>query len=177
MVQSSASSRGSALIYGLPPFIPAGCRILILGSMPSVASLEAGFYYAHPRNRFFRIIADFTGRELPDTASRKQALSELGIGLFDVIRSCRREGSLDSAIIDVTPNDLRGILHSHPEIALIATNGALARRLFLKHIGKDQEILGKISLCHLPSTSPANAAYSLPRLEEEYFRILAHACT
>lgn len=109
-LQGSDLEGGGRLIHGLPPFIPHFCKILILGSMPSEASLKAGFYYAHPQNRFFRIIGDYLGRPLSDLLSRQQALNELGIGLFDVIASCYRQGSLDKSIVDPTVNNLTDIL-------------------------------------------------------------------
>ena len=94
-------------ISGLKPFINEGSRILILGSMPSIASLQDGFYYAHPQNRMWKIIAAIAGvDELKTIEERKQAALKLHLAFFDVIESCEREGSLDSNIKAVKPNDI-----------------------------------------------------------------------
>lgn len=161
----------SPLLRGLEPFVPATSRILILGSMPSAASLEAGFYYAHPQNRFFRVIGAYAGRDLPDLISRQDALEHLGIALFDVIASCRRQGSLDSAIRDVTLNDISAFITEHPALTAIVTNGGLARHLFERHFLKTGLIPAKISVYALPSTSPANARFSLEALKCAYFEV------
>lgn len=178
----------SPLLTGLPPFIPSYPRVLILGSMPSEASLKQGFYYAHPQNRFFKLLSLFLSKELCDLNSRQMALEYCHIALFDVIKSCRREGSLDSAIHDAIPNDLHSFLQEHSSISCIATNGGLAKKLFLRewkriiqnlqeHLDLEQErqrIL-KIKIVNLPSTSPANARFTIQKLKEYYFEIFAYA--
>lgn len=147
------------ILRGLPPFIPGDPRILILGSMPSEASLEAGFYYAHPRNRFFKIIGALSGMDVSTIPARKAALSFLHAALFDAIGQCRRSGSLDSAIKDAVPNDIPRLLSEHPSIKVVATNGALCRKMMSR-----QELPASVRIFNLPSTSPANASWSLQRL-------------
>jgi TDG/mug DNA glycosylase family protein len=157
--KSSDGGERGELLRGLPPFVPPEPRILILGSMPSVASLDAGFYYAHPRNRFFKIIAMLSGMSTETIPERKAALASLHAALFDAIGQCRRQGSLDSAITDEVPNDIPGFLAGHPTIKVVVTNGGLSRKLVSR-----QALPDSARLFCLPSTSPANAAWSLERL-------------
>lgn len=157
-------------ISGLTPFVPDSPRVLILGSMPSVASLDAGFYYAHPQNRFFKILSRLSGCELTDVESKKSVLRKMHIALFDVIASCEREGSLDSSIKNVIPNDIAEFSRKYPTLKLVITNGGLSKKLFIKY---DLQNMPKgIEIRHLPSTSPANAAYSLDRLYKIYQEVL-----
>ncbi len=140
-----------------------GARVLILGSMPGVASLEAAQYYAHPRNRFWSVIADVLEEPLPsEYAERLALLRRRGIALWDVLGACRREGSLDSAIdpTSLRPNPIPELLAAHPGIALIATNGGFASRTFEKTFPqlRDRRHL------RLPSTSPANTSWQWDRL-------------
>lgn len=151
------------LLRGLAPFVPEDPLVLILGSMPSAASLEAGFYYAHPQNRFFKVISALFGEPLPDPDSRKRALSIMRIALFDVIGECRRKGSLDQSITDVRPNDIPGFLSTHSSIKIVVTNGGLSARLLSK-----QKLPDGIKVFNLPSTSPANAAWRLDKLTVVY---------
>ncbi len=151
-------------LEGLEPFIPAKPRGLILGSMPSAASLAEGFYYAHPRNRFWKLIKRAVPFEIENLDDKKKALGYLNLALYDSIKSCEREGSsLDSKIKNAVPADIGALVREHPSIEFILTNGALSKKLFLKH----NQIEG-IELIHLPSTSPANAAWPLERLWELY---------
>ena len=144
-------------IIAFPPVAPPGARVLILGSMPSVESLARGFYYAHPRNAFWRILAEVYGEPLPGDIPEKVALlHRRGIALWDVLASCEREGSLDSAIRRPAPNDFDGLFERCPEICRILLNGGTAARLFMKHGARYLE--GR-SWQRLPSTSPA---YTLP---------------
>ncbi len=151
------------LLRGLAPFVPEDPLILILGSMPSAASIKAGFYYAHPQNRFFKVIAALFGEALPDLVSRKRALSSMRIALFDVIRECRRKGSLDQAITDAKPNDIPEFLTAHSSIKVVVTNGGLSARLLSK-----QKLPEGIRVFNLPSTSPANAVWRIDKLTEVY---------
>ncbi len=157
-------------ITGFPPFLPEKAKVLILGSMPSEASLRQGFYYAHPRNRFFLLLQDFLKEELDDVNSRKKALNKSKIALFDVIGSCRRQGSLDSAIRDAIPNDIAGFLIKHPSITMVVTNGSLAKKLLLKQT-LPQTVIQK----YLPSTSPANALWTFAKLKKVYFEVFSYA--
>lgn len=162
------------MLEGLTAFVPPNARVLILGSMPSVASLKASFYYAHPQNRFFKLLGAFLNQELLTIEDRKKALAFTHIALFDVIKSCNREGSLDSAIHDIEPNDITTFLKSYSDIKMIVTNGALSKKLFLRF---NQSLItdSYLRILHNPSTSPANAAYSLDRLKEFYFPVFEYA--
>ena len=139
-------------------------RILILGSFPSVKSREQGFYYGHPRNRFWKVLAAVAGGPEPQTMEEKKAfLLERGIAIWDVIASCEIEGSSDSSIRDVIPNDINGLLEKSG-IRRIYANGAKAGELYRRYAEKKT---GKEAVI-LPSTSPANAAWSLERLTEAW---------
>ncbi len=145
-------------ILSRDPQIPP--RVLILGSFPSVKSRETGFFYGHPQNRFWRVIARVLDAPIPLTVEEKTDLLELhGIALWDVIASCTVTGSSDSSIRDVQPNDLSAILGGGTVRAVI-TNGGTATRLYRKY----QEPIWGISPIALPSTSPAHAAMSLEQL-------------
>ena len=144
-------------ITAFPPVAPPGARVLILGSMPSVESLNQGFYYAHPRNAFWRILADVYGEPLPGgIPERIDLLNRHGIALWDVLQSCERQGSLDSAIRQPAPNDFVGLFRRCPDVRRILLNGGTAHRLFMKWGKPFTE--GR-ELLRLPSTSPA---YTLP---------------
>ena len=142
---------------GFPPVVAPGARVLILGSMPGEASLRAGEYYAHPRNAFWPIMGTLVGAG-PELAYsvRLRTLTAARVALWDVLRSCARSGSLDSAIRDEQANDFAAFLDAHPGIASVFFNGAKAEQAFLRHVLPG---LGEAapSLYRLPSTSPANA--------------------
>lgn len=151
-------------VHSFAPIANANARVLILGSMPGKASLAAGQYYAHPQNLFWRILGEVTGAgvALP-YAARARALKSNGIALWDVLESCAREGSLDSAIDDasVGANDFASFFRAHPRIAHVYFNGAKAEACYRKHV---LPALGDApappSYRRLPSTSPANASMS-----------------
>lgn len=150
--------------HPIAPIYDKKSKILILGSFPSVKSRQELFYYAHPRNRFWPLIASLCGEPCPETAEGKTALLlRHGIALWDVIASCRIEGSADATIRDVVSNDLRRILNA-AEISRIFTNGAKAHELYRKYL---LPVTG-IEAVPLPSTSPANASCSLERLTEKW---------
>lgn len=140
---------------------PPDARVLILGSMPGQASLAAGQYYAHPRNAFWPILAAYCGvpADAP-YAERVAALSRSRIALWDVLQSCTRPGSLDSAISDPEPNDFAGLFRRCPQVDTILFNGGAAAALFARHVlpGLANPPAQRIIL---PSTSPAHAAKSL----------------
>jgi len=164
-------------IQSFPPIETAGARILILGSMPGEASLRAGQYYAHPQNLFWRIMGellDFDPASPYD--SRVRALESAGIALWDVLRSCRRKGSLDSAIDDASlvPNDLVGFLLHHPRIGQVFFNGMKAEACYRKHM-RDAVVDRPIEYMRLPSTSPANASIPFGRKLEAWRTITAQA--
>ena len=137
-------------------------KILILGTFPSVKSRESAFYYGHPQNRFWKVLARLTGEAVPETVEEKKSLLLAhGIAIWDVIRSCEIEGSSDSSIKDVVPNDIAGLL-AGSQIQEIYGNGDKACQLYHRFC---EESSGK-KIIKLPSTSPANAAFSLDRLTE-----------
>lgn len=142
-------------------------KVLILGTFPSVKSRENQFYYGHPQNRFWKVIARLTDSPVPQTIEQKKGvLLSHGIAIWDVISSCEIKGSSDSSIRNVIPADLNRILE-HSKIQKIYANGGTAKKLYDKY-SKSQtgrEIIG------LPSTSPANAAFSLDRLMESWGEI------
>lgn len=154
------------------PQITKASRILILGSMPGVKSLEALEYYAHPYNRFWKVMGHFCGADLYGETydTRIKTLLKCGFALWDVIGFCKREGSLDSAITDEVPNDILGLLEEYPNIETICLNGGKAYSAFKKHF---PELLKsrKYKIYDLPSTSPANARFRLEGLIREWGKI------
>lgn len=156
------------LYHTIAPVYDAESRILILGSFPSVKSREAAFFYGHPQNRFWQVLAALTGAPVPQTIPEKQALLlGHGIALWDTIASCEITGSSDSSIRNAVPNDLTPILVA-ANIRQIFTNGKTADRMYRKYCEKQT---GRNAVC-LPSTSPANAAWSLDRLIDEWKRAI-----
>lgn len=153
------------LARSFPPIADAAARVLILGSMPGVASLEAGQYYAHPRNAFWPIMGELFGAdpELP-YGERCDRLRRAGVAVWDVLKSCRREGSLDAAIeaSSERPNDFAGFFANHPELWLVAFNGQKAEAAFRKHVlpKLGDVVASRLAFARLPSTSPAHAGRS-----------------
>jgi double-stranded uracil-DNA glycosylase len=150
-------------IHGFPPIARADARILILGTMPSKASLAARQYYAHPMNLFWRIMGemlDFDRDSLYET--RAAALVASRVALWDVLASCRRKSSLDSDIdaASAVPNDFAGFFARHRRIRRVCFNGATAENLYLRHVRQLPGIPAKVEHVRLPSTSPANAGIS-----------------
>ena len=147
-------------IHPIPPVFDADSTVLILGSFPSVKSREAGFFYGHPQNRFWRVCAAVFGCAVPETVPEKRAfLLSNRIALWDVIAACDIEASADASIRDVRPNDLAPLLAT-ARISRIFTNGRTADALYARY---QLPVTGISAVC-LPSTSPANAAWSLDRL-------------
>ena len=143
-------------------------EILILGTFPSVKSRENNFYYGHPRNRFWCVLAHVLGETIPVSVEEKRGmLLSHRIALWDTVASCSVTGSADAGIRDVVPNDIAAILRAAP-IRAIYTNGAKAHELYLRHILPSTGIED----IKLPSTSPANAAWSFERLCGEWEIIL-----
>lgn len=150
--------------HNIPPVFDENCKILILGSFPSVKSRESGFFYGHPQNRFWKVIARLFGEQIPQTIAEKRALLLRNhIAVWDVIKSCEITGSDDSSIKDVIPNDLSEIFENC-DIRQICCNGATSYKLYNKYLAEKNGI----DAVKLPSTSPANAAYSLDRLCESW---------
>lgn len=144
-------------IQGFSPIIPAQPKILVLGTMPSVKSLEDAFYYAHPRNAFWPMIEYLTRRSLRSLKDKVQALDALNILLWDVLANCEREGSLDSAIKQPVANNFEALLSDYPEIQVVVFNGQAAEKLFKQQVLNKQNLPAGITFLTLPSTSPANA--------------------
>ena len=152
------------LIHPIKPVYDKDSRVLILGSFPSVKSREEGFFYGHPQNRFWKVTAKVFGETVPQTVSGKKAfLLRNHIALWDVIGSCEIDGSSDSSIRNVTVNDLSVILNT-ADIKAIYINGKKACQLYQKYLFP---VIRREGIC-LPSTSPANAAWNLERLTEEW---------
>ena len=150
--------------HGFPPFYEKESRILILGSCPSVASRRVSFFYGFPRNRFWQVLSDLRRSPLPVTEEEKRAfLSVNRIALYDVLEECDIHGSSDSSITNAVPADLAPILAA-ADIRAIFVNGTTAAKLYEKYL---RERLGREAI-PLPSTSPANAAWSPDRLEESW---------
>ena len=145
------------------PFAPVWdtqSRVLILGSFPSVLSRQNQFYYGNPQNRFWRVLSELYRYPLPQTVAEKRALlADTHIALWDVIASCEVHGSADASIRNARPNDLTPLLNSAP-IQAIFTNGATADTFYRRYLFSHTNI----PAVRLPSTSPANAAWSLTRL-------------
>lgn len=148
------------IIHPIPPYYDEGSRILILGSFPSVRSREQMFFYGHPQNRFWRVMAQVFEDEIPDTVLAKKAfLTKHHIALWDVIGACDIKGSSDASIENVIPNDLSEILDFSDIIAIFA-NGKTAEKYYINYIENKTH---RKAVC-LPSTSPANAAWNIEKL-------------
>ena len=159
---------GEKQIHPIPPLYDAESRVLILGSFPSVKSREEGFFYGHPQNRFWRVLAGVFADEIPCTVDEKRAfLARHHVALWDVIASCEITGSSDSSIRAVVPTDLREILSNAP-IERVFVNGKTAESYYRRF---QEPILKREAIC-LPSTSPANATKRLPDLIDAW-RVIA----
>lgn len=148
----------------IEPVYDKNSKILILGSFPSIKSREAGFFYQHPRNRFWQVIGTITGTtEYSTIEQQKNMLLKNNIAVWDVIESCDIKGSSDSSIKEVLPADIFRILES-AKIQKIFANGEKSYKLYMKYIYKKD----CIEIIKLPSTSPANAKYNLNMLIDEW---------
>lgn len=155
--------------HNIPPVYDAHSRVLILGSFPSVKSREAGFYYAHPQNRFWPMLAAVLHAPLPHTTEEKRALLLAhGLALWDAAAECELTGSSDASITRVVPNDLRPLLRTG-DLRAVLCNGGTAHALYQKHLFAQTLLPAQ----KLPSTSPANARSTLPALIEAWSAALA----
>ena len=146
--------------HNIDPVYSKHSQILILGSFPSKKSRESGFYYGHPQNRFWKMMARIYVQDLPVSISaKKKLIIDHDLALWDVIASCEISGSADSSIHDVRANDVKDIIEKS-QISRIILNGRTAEKLYREYL---EAACGISGIC-LPSTSPANAAYSLDRL-------------
>ena len=141
--------------FGLPPVGRSDARLFVLGSLPGDASLAAQRYYAHPTNQFWRLLGSAIGEELEPLAyeARLQRLAERRVGLWDVIASASRQGSLDQSIREVEHNRIEHLLHDFPDLRAIAFNGITSSTIGRKLVGNPPS---KIALVDLPSSSAAN---------------------
>lgn len=162
--------KSERIIHAFDPVFDSESRILILGTMPSPKSRELGFYYSHPRNRFWPVLAKIFGEDVPETPEKKADFCLLHkIALWDVLRECDIEGASDSSIKNAVPNNLSVILNS-ADIKAVFTTGATAARLYKKYLEQETGI----AAISLPSTSPANAKMSLEELVGNYKIILEY---
>jgi len=158
-VSAKPSNPEVARLVGLAPVFDGRARLLVLGSFPGAASLQAAQYYAHPRNAFWPVMGALLGE--PELLARPyderlQALRRHRVALWDAVAACRREGSLDTAIEAPEPSDLRELVARLPQLRAIACNGALAHQQTLLALGDV-----RLPVLRLPSTSPAHAGLSL----------------
>lgn len=169
MTIHNESAAETASLRGLPPAFRIDARVLVLGSMPGAASLRVQRYYAHPRNRFWPLLSALRGFDatLP-YAQRIAALNASGVGLWDVLASCERRGSLDSAIRSGSEiaNPIAAICASLPQLRAIALNGGKAAKAFARHVAPQLDAQQRqLQIHRLPSTSAANAACSQAQLQ------------
>lgn len=156
------------IVHSFEPVYDKDSEILILGTLPSVKSRENNFYYGHKQNRFWKVLAALLKEPLPDTIEEKKAmLLAHRIALWDVIQSCDIKGSSDSSIKNVQPTDI-GMILEKTNVTQIYANGNKAGQLYKRY----QFPVTGIEATVLPSTSPANAAWSLERLCEAWYVIL-----
>ena len=157
-------SGAQTIIHPIPPLYDENCKILILGSFPSVKSREAMFFYGHPQNRFWKLIAALFEEPVPQSVDEKRGLAlKHHIAMWDTIHACTITGSSDSSIRDVVPNDLSVIL-DNSRVERIFCNGATSYNLYMKYIYPTT----RIKAIKLPSTSPANAAFTMERLMDAW---------
>ena len=156
------------IVHPFPPLYDEQSTTLILGSFPSIKSREAMFFYGHPQNRFWRVLASLFEQNLPMTITeKKEMVLRHHLALWDSIHSCTVTGSSDNSIKDVVPNDISQIIRES-KVNRIFCNGTLSHKMYMKYIFASTGI----EAIKLPSTSPANAAYSLEKLLAAWRSIL-----
>ncbi len=154
-------------LHTIEPVWDKNSKVLILGSFPSVKSREEGFYYGHKQNRFWKVIASVCNCSVSENIQdKKKMLLSNGIAVWDVVHSCDIVGSSDNSIKNVVPNDI-GIIIENSKVERIFTNGKKADELYSKYI---EQSVGITAVC-LPSTSPANAVWTLEKLCTEWQQI------
>ena len=149
-----------SLVHSFEPIIGRDPRILILGSMPGVISLQAVEYYANPRNAFWKIIGELFELDIECSyESRIRQISELPLVLWDTLRACQRSGSLDSSILrqQIEANDIGGLLEQYSGLRAIVFNGAASEKYLKQLVKQDVPARRELALLKMPSTSPANA--------------------
>lgn len=157
--------RDNKRIHSFKPIVNDQTKVLILGTMPSIKSLEHQEYYGNKQNVFWKLLFTIFDQPYQESYTEKMILiSEKGIGLWDVLQSCERKSSLDSDITEEQANDIQGLIHEYPTIKTIAFSSQKARQYFTKYIG---EIEG-VSLLTLPSPSGANARMTFKEKAEHW---------
>lgn len=170
MARSIGTDGTERVEHTLAPICDEHSRVMVLGTMPSPLSRECGMYYGNPRNRFWPVLAAVFDEPVPRDNDERRALAlRHGVALWDVLRSCSIHGASDASISDAVPNDVAGLL-DRTGIRRVFTTGAAAARLYKKLLLPTTGI----EAAALPSTSPANASWSLERLVEAY-RVLGDA--
>jgi hypoxanthine-DNA glycosylase len=150
------------------PFINKNSKILILGTFPSIKSFENNFYYAHPKNQFWRLVCKVWNEKLPyNVKEKEQLLIKHNIALWDMIKECKRKNSSDSNLKDIKLNDIKNLLHNYPNIIKICFTSKIALKLYKKNF---QDIT--LPIFYLPSPSPAYASMSFNDKLQEYKKIL-----
>jgi double-stranded uracil-DNA glycosylase len=163
-----------SLLHSFEPLIGRHPKVLILGSMPGVKSLQDQQYYAHPRNTFWPIMGELFSIEWSDNyVQRVEQIKQLPVIIWDVLKSCRREGSLDSNIHSdqLRANAIPQLLLENPAVALIAFNGATSEKMFKQHVSSQISNPERYTLLRLPSTSPAHASKSFEQKMTEWSAI------
>ncbi len=161
--------KSKIILRSFEPFIDRRSKVLILGTMPGPMALRKQEYYGFTGNHFWKIIFHWSGvKKLLTYPEKKRLLKEKGIALWDVFKSCKREGALDSAIQCANHNDIPGLLKQYPNIKALFLNGRTAEKVFLKNFSQAV----KIPFYYLPSTSPANASVSFSKKLESWSAIL-----
>ena len=164
--------KAESQIHNIGPVYDKNSRILILGSFPSVKSRETQFFYGHPQNRFWRLLAKIFDEQTPqNTEEKKKLLINHKIALWDVIASCDIEGSSDSSITNVKPNDISIILSS-ADIKAVFCNGSKSYELYNRYIKSSVNT----DAIKLPSTSPANAVCTMDKLYDKWKKITEYIC-
>ena len=156
-----------SVVHPFPPIYDEKSKILILGSFPSVKSREEGFYYGHPRNRFWPMLERIFSAKAGTIEEKKELLLFNHIALWDSIASCHIEGSADSSILDAVPNDILTLLNK-TQIERIITNGRKSYEVYMEYIFPKTSI----EPIYLPSTSPANASWTLDKLIDAWKQYL-----
>lgn len=155
------------IVHPFGPLYNEESKILILGSLPSVKSREKQFFYGHPQNRFWPMLAKILGEPLPQTIEEKKSIVlKHHIAMWDTIYSCDIKGSSDASIKNVVPTDLKTVIRNS-QIKAVFCNGKTSGKYYKKYQEKELELPAKV----MPSTSPANAAWTMDKLIEEWKEI------
>ena len=165
-------------VRGFAPIAGADARVLVLGSAPSVISLQRGEYLGNPRNAFWPVMAELLGRPAgEDYAARTRALLEARIAVWDVLARAHRPGSLDASIVAASAevNDFRGFFAEHPDVRAVFFNGRTARTFWDRRVAGSQDLPDGLALTTLPSTSPAHAALTRAEKTDVWRQVVAAA--